>query len=182
MLVAGYGVTAKVIMVVTLISIGIGSGVQPFFGYCFGAKEKKRLISGIRFSLIFSLVFCLAVSALCFAFAGPIVKVFLSDMTAVNSGVHFTRILMSTTWLIGAYMICQITLQAAGAATPALLSSVLRQAVIFIPAVFIMKRILGVDGLIWAQPIVDVLSLVIIIIMLKSRIKKTDFTKPEESV
>ena len=182
MLVAGYGVTAKVIMVVTLISIGIGSGVQPFFGYCFGAKEKKRLIHGIRFSLIFSLVFCLAVSALCFAFAGPIVKVFLSDMTAVNSGVHFTRILMSTTWLIGAYMICQITLQAAGAATPALLSSVLRQAVIFIPAVFIMKRILGVDGLIWAQPIVDVLSLVIIIIMLKSRIKKTDFTKPEESV
>lgn len=176
MLVAGYGVTAKVIMIVTLIGIGIGSGVQPFLGYCYGAKEKKRLISGITFSAGFGLVFCLIISALCFIFAEPIVRVFLTDMTALDSGVHFTRILMSTAWLIGAFAICQNTLQAIGAATPALLASIFRQGIIFIPAVFIMKAIMGIDGLIWAQPVADVLSLVIVIIMLKSRIDKTDFS------
>ena len=179
MLVAGYGVTAKVIMIVTLIGIGIGSGVQPFLGYCYGAKEKERLTKGIRFSTVFGLLFCLVVSALCYIFAEPIVRVFLTDMTALASGVHFTRILMSTAWLIGAFAICQNTLQAVGAATPALLASIFRQGVIFIPAVFILKAIIGVDGLIWAQPVADVLSLAIVILMLRQKIRKTDFSKME---
>ncbi len=179
MLVAGYGVTAKIIMIVTLIGIGIGSGVQPFLGFCYGAKEKERLVKGIRFSALFGLVFCAVISALCYIFAEPIVKVFLTDMTALGSGVHFTRILMSTAWLIGAFAICQNTLQAVGAATPALLASIFRQGVIFIPAVFIMKAIIGVDGLIWAQPIADILSLVIVIFMLWRKIRKTDFSVKE---
>ena len=176
MLVAGYGVTAKVIMIVTLIGIGIGSGVQPFLGYCYGAKEKKRLTQGIRFSALFGLVFCFAVSAVCYIFAEQIVRVFLTDAAALDAGVHFTRILMSTAWLIGAFAICQNTLQAVGAATAALLASLFRQGIIFIPAVFILKTLIGVDGLLWAQPVADVLSLVLVILMLWRKIRKTDFT------
>ncbi len=175
MLVAGYGVTAKVIMIVTLIGIGIGSGVQPFLGYCFGAKEKQRLIGGVRFSALFGLVFCAAISALCYIYSKPIVKIFLTDATALESGVHFIHILMSTAWLIGAFVVCQNTLQAIGAATPALLASIFRQGVIFIPAVFIMQSIIGVDGLIWAQPVADILSLAVVIIMLCRKIRKTNF-------
>ena len=177
MLVAGYGVTAKVIMIVTLIGIGVGSGVQPFIGYCFGAKDKERMTKGIRFSAFFGLLLCFAVSALCYIFAEPIVKVFLTDASALDAGVRFTRILMSTAWLIGAFAICQNSLQAIGAATPALLASIFRQGIIFIPAVFILKSMLGVDGLIWAQPVADVLSLLIVYLMLKRSIKKADFTK-----
>lgn len=180
MLVAGYGVTAKVIMIVTLIGIGIGSGVQPFLGYCYGAREKKRLIKAIRFSSVFGLVFCAIISILCSVFAEPIVKIFLTDTSALNSGVHFTRILMSTAFLIGAFAICQNTLQAVGAALPALSASIFRQGIIFIPALFIMKSILGVDGLIWAQPIADILSLIIVIFMLWYKIKKTDFSTKTE--
>ena len=124
-------------------------------------------------------MFCAAVSALCTIFAEPIVKVFLTDMTALESGVRFTRILMSTAWLIGAFAICQNTLQAIGAATPALLASIFRQGVIFIPAVFVMKAIIGVDGLIWAQPVADVLSLAVVILMLWLKIRKTDFSVSE---
>lgn len=174
MLVAGYGVTAKVIMIVTLIGIGIGSGVQPFLGYCYGAKEKDRLVKGIRFSAFFGLVFCAVISLLCYILAEPIVKIFLTNLTALDSGVHFTRILMSTAWLIGAFAICQNTLQAVGAAVPALLASIFRQGIIFIPALFIMKLLIGADGLIWAQPVADVLSLVIVIFMLSVKIRRMD--------
>ena len=181
MFVAGYGVTAKVLMIVTMIGIGVGSGVQPLLGYCYGARNRERLIGSIRFAVIFALTLCLVISVVCYLFAGPIVKVFLTNDEAYQSGIHFTRILMSTAWLIGAFAICQNTLQAIGAATPALLASVFRQGVIFIPAMFAMKAILGVDGLIWAQPVADVLSLVIVIVMLAYRIKKTDFSqKPAE--
>jgi len=176
MMVAGYGVTAKVIMIVTLIGIGIGSGVQPFLGYCYGAKNKERLEKGIFFSAAFGLAFCAVISLLCYIFATPIVKVFLTDMTALGSGVHFTRILMSTAWLIGAFVICQNTLQAIGSATPALFASLFRQGIIFIPAMFILKAIIGVDGLIWAQPVADILSLIVVIFMLWKKIRNTNFS------
>ena len=177
--VAGYGVTSKVLMIVTLIGIGIGSGVQPLLGYCYGAKNRERLTKSIRFSVLFGLGACLLVSVLCFVFAGPIVRVFLTKEEAYQSGIRFTRILMSSAWLIGAFAICQNTLQAMGAATPALLASVFRQGVIFIPALFVMQAILGVDGLIWAQPVADVLSLALVIFLLVRKIRKTDFTPAE---
>lgn len=58
---------------------------------------------------------------------------------------------------------------------------IFRQGVIFIPALFLMKAIIGVDGLIWAQPVADVLSLAIVLFMLWRKISRTDFSKPEQS-
>lgn len=170
--VAGYGVTSKVFMIVTLLGIGIGSGAQPFFGYCFGAKNKERLIGGIKFSTLFATAVCIVAAALCFIFAGPIVKIFLTDEAAYSSAISFTRILMCTAWLIGPFAICQTTLQGMGAATPSLLAVLIRQGIILIPAVFIMNSLVGMNGLIWAQPIADVLSLIIIIVMVIAKIKK----------
>ena len=55
---------------------------------------------------------------------------------------------------------------------PALLASIIRQAVIFIPAMFILQGIFGASGLIWAQPVADVLSLVVVAVMLAVKIRK----------
>lgn len=38
-----------------------------------------------------------------------------------------------------------------------------RQGIIYIPALFILEAILGVNGLIWAQPAADILSLLLAI-------------------
>ncbi len=55
------------------------------------------------------------------------------------------------------------TLQAMGAATPSLIVNLSRQGLLFIPLLFIMESMLGMNGLIWAQPVVDVLSLMLAI-------------------
>ena len=49
-----------------------------------------------------------------------------------------------------------------GAATAALIVNLSRQGIIYIPAVFIMQTLLGITGLVWAQPVADVLSLVLV--------------------
>lgn len=48
-----------------------------------------------------------------------------------------------------------------GAATAALVINVGRQGIIFIPVLFILKVAMGMNGLVWAQPMTDVVSLVI---------------------
>ena len=42
MALAGIGVAMKVTMITSMISMGIGQGVQPLLGYCVGAKQWQR--------------------------------------------------------------------------------------------------------------------------------------------
>lgn len=75
--------------------------------------------------------------------------------------------------MTGGFVVLQNTLQAMGEASAALWASLFRQAIIYIPMLFIMKSIMGCDGLIWAQPVCDVISIVIIAVMVIKKLKKT---------
>ncbi|MEY8395454.1 hypothetical protein AALB64_11645 [Lachnospiraceae bacterium 45-P1] len=63
-------------------------------------------------------------------------------------------------------------LQAMGAATASLVTNLSRQGIIFIPALFILKAILGLTGLIWAQPVADILSIALAAILYINTFKK----------
>lgn len=171
--VPAYGVTSKILMIVSMIGIGISAGVQPILGFCYGAKVKDRFMKILKFSLFFTTGVCLVIAVICLAFTGPIVNALLNEKDALEAGIHFTRIMLITVWLTGTFVVLQNTLQATGAAFAALMSSLLRQAIIYIPLLFIMKSIMGCDGLIWAQPVCDILSIFIITGMVISKIKKS---------
>ena len=49
-------------------------------------------------------------------------------------------------------------LQGMGAATAALIVNLSRQGLIYIPALFILEAAMGMNGLLWAQPVADLLS------------------------
>ncbi|MEA4912105.1 MAG: MATE family efflux transporter [Oscillospiraceae bacterium] len=180
MAVAGYGVAAKVLMIVTLIGIGIGQGIQALLGYCYGAKNHRRFQSSLRFSLVFGLVLCSLTALICYAFTGPIVKAFLSDPEALEYGIRFSRIMLTTAWLFGAYYVLMNAMQALGAATPSLMVSVCRQGFIYIPAVYILGAALGMSGLVWAQPLADVLSLLITVILFASAMRRAKWDPVDE--
>lgn len=52
-----------------------------------------------------------------------------------------------------------------GAAVPALIINISRQGFIYIPLLYVMNSILEVNGLLWAQPVADILSLILAIIL-----------------
>ena len=54
-------------------------------------------------------------------------------------------------------------LQARGAATESLIVNISRQELIYIPSMFILGAIFHEPGLSWAQPVADVLSLLLAI-------------------
>lgn len=94
-----------------------------------------------------------------FRFVNQIVGAFLTDANAYSYTVQFSCILLTTSSLFGVFYVLINTLQAVGAATPALVINLSRQGIIFIPALIILQAAIGITGLVWAQPVADILSI-----------------------
>lgn len=171
MAVAGYGVAMKITMITGMICIGFGQGIQPLLGYCVGAKNWKRYKESLRFSIIFGFGLSTAMTVLCYVFNQQIVGAFLSEQEALSYGIRFSRILLTTSFLFGMFYVLSNALQAMGAATSALIINMSRQGLIYIPAIFILQVAVGIDGLLWAQPVADVLSVILVIILYRMTLK-----------
>ena len=163
--VAGMGVASKVTMITGMICIGLGQGVQPLLGYCIGAKMWERFKKALTFSLGFALVIGVVMTGLCYLLTEQIVNLVLTNAAAFDYGCRFARILLTTSFLFGVYYVLSNTLQAMGAATPSLIINLSRQGLLFIPILFVLEAALGLDGLLWAQPVVDVLSILLGIVL-----------------
>ena len=160
MAIAAMGVAMKVVTITGMVSMGLGQGVQPVLGYCVGAELWDRFKKVLRFSLVFAFLLSAVLTGICYLFTNQIVSAFLTDTTAFGYAVQFSRILLTTSFLFGVFYVLTNALQAMGAATAALVINVSRQGIIFIPALFILKAVMGMTGMVWAQPVADIDSLV----------------------
>ena len=161
MAVAGIGVAMKVVTITGMVCMGLGQGIQPLLGYCAGAKLWNRFKKTLRFSLIFSFALGAVLTIFCYLFVDSIVGVFLTNASACAYAVRFSRILLTTSSLFGIFYVLMGALQAVGAATSALIINLSRQGIIFIPTLFILQSAIGITGLAWAQPVADVLSIIL---------------------
>lgn len=181
MAVAGYGVAMKITMITGMICIGFGQGIQPLLGYCVGAKNWKRYKESLRFSVIFGFGLSTVMTILCYVFDQQIVGVFLSEPNALSYGVQFSKILLTTNFLFGMFYVLSNALQAMGAATSALIINISRQGLIYIPAIFVLQAVIGMHGLLWAQPVADVLSVILVIILYRITLKKKMVEKSDHN-
>lgn len=172
MALAGVGVAMKVTMMTGMVCIGLGQGIQPLLGYCVGAKKWKRYKSVLRFSLVFAFALSTVLTVVCYLFTNQIVSAFLTDQVAYEYGVSFSRILLSTSFLFGVFYVLTNALQASGAAAESLIVSISRQGLIYIPAMFALDVVFHEAGLIWAQPVADILSLVMAILLYARKSKR----------
>ncbi len=165
MAVAGIGVAMKVTMMTGMICIGFGQRIQPLLGYCVGAGLWDRFKKVMRFSMWFSLGLSAVMTGLCYLLTNQIVSVFLTDLAAFDYAVEFVSILLTTSFLFGIFYVLSNALQAMGAATQALIINLSRQGIIYIPALFLLEAALGITGLVWAQPVADVLSTALVVFL-----------------
>ena len=172
MALAGVGVAMKVTMMTGMVCIGLGQGVQPLLGYCVGAKNSQRYRGVFRFSVIFAFALSAVLTAVCYAFLPQIVSAFLTDASAFEYAVSFSKILLCTGVLFGVFYVLINALQACGAATESLIVNISRQGLIYIPAMFALGAVFNETGLIWAQPVADVLSFVLAAVLYYRRVGK----------
>ena len=166
MAVAGLGVAMKVNMIVVMLLIGLGTGVQPLLGYCYGAGNKKRYMAVLRFSLCLALVLSLIMTFICYTFAGDLVTLILDEANAYEFGMSFSRIYILSGPVMGILFVMINAIQSTGAALPSLILSISRQGLLYMPILFIFTKVFDeAKMMVLAQPVTDYLAATLAIIL-----------------
>lgn len=158
---AAMNVAMKASMVIILLQMGLGQGIQPLLGYHYGSKNFERFKEVVRFTIYCTVFLGSILSAICWIYADLIVKKFIDNSTVVEYGTIMVKALLVSGPIVGILFIFTNALQAMGKAKPSFILSLSRQGIIFIPLLFILNVLLGFSGIIYAQPITDFLSLLI---------------------
>ena len=170
------GVASKVIMMVVLVQLGLGQGIQPLLGYCYGARRWDRFKAVMRLSLLAGLGMGISLTLLCGWFSDSLVACFIDSESIREYGVPFVRTLLLSGPVMGVLFIYINALQAVGAAGYSFLLSISRQGIIFIPCLLLFDRLFRLGGAVAAQPVADVLSLLLAVCLFlrtKKRMKET---------
>lgn len=159
--VAAMGVAMKANMLVVLLQIGLCAGIQPLIGYNYGAGNKKRLMKVFWFTGACAVVMGTLLTVFMVIAREGIIQAFINDEAVIDYGIQMVIALQISGPVIGILFLCINVLQGMGKALPSLILTICRQGLIFIPLVFLLNGLFGLEGVIYAQPGADFVSIVL---------------------
>lgn len=162
--VAAMGAVIRIMTVVTYVVFGFLKGFQPFAGYNYGAKKYERLKKSIRLCMIWSTVFCIVAAIVLFIFADPIVSLFGTDTEMVDIAAKALRLNAVLFITFGFQMVYASLYLAIGKSLVGSVLSLSRQGIFFFPLVLVLPHVMGLTGVVWVQPMADLLTTILTIV------------------
>ena len=164
--IAGMGAVTRVTSMGTLVVFGFLKGFQPIAGFSYGAKKFDRLREAIKTSIIWSTSFCLVVGLVMAVFSMQIISQFTegdNQMILVGQKSLFANGI--TFILFGFYTVYSSLFLALVKGAAGFFLGACRQGVCFVPVILLLPMVWGMNGILYAQPIADVISVVITVFM-----------------
>lgn len=177
--VAAMGVAMKANMLVVMLQIGLAQGIQPLIGYCYGPHNFTRMRKSIRFGMMCNIIIGGAVTVFYIVFRRNVIGVFIDDPSVIEYGVKMLTALMVPGTVLGIMFIINFAFQGMGKGAQSLILAGSRQGLIYLPMLLIMNYFVGLEGIIWAQPVADLCSVVLAVIMFSSTMKKIKKENPD---
>jgi putative MATE family efflux protein len=159
--VAAVGLVIRVSDFAFMPVMGVSQGLLPIIGYCFGAGNFRRLWSAVKKAITALLVLLTVVTIGMEIWTPQIIGIFTKDKELLDVAVPAMRIMLSTMIVIGPSMITITTLQGLGKGKTALLLSLMRQFIVFVPLLFLFRAIWGLNGVWFCSPVADTLGVLI---------------------
>ena len=156
--VAAMGIVLKIVTLGTNVVFGFVKGLQPMAGYNYGACNFQRLREAVRCSLILTTSFCVLWSTFILVFASPVISCFGKDETMQEIAQIALRANTLMFFTFGFQFVYSMLYMAIGRARQSLLFNIGRQGLFFIPAILLLPSYWGLDGVLYAQPVSDVLA------------------------
>lgn len=163
--IAGMGVVTRLISMGSLTVFGFIKGFQPIAGFSYGARNITRLNNAIKISIIWSTVFCTIYGLVLALLSTPIASQFSENIEMITIASNSLKINGITFILFGFYTVYSSLFLALGKGKEGFILGACRQGICFIPVILIAPMICGLNGILYAQPIADVLSVIITIFM-----------------
>lgn len=174
--VGAFGICNKIVFIFVMINMGMNQGMFPIAGYNYGAHNYDRLITVLKYTMV--IAFCITTLGWIVAQTLPYecARLFTTDETLIKIAERAIRITMLVFPVVGIQMVCTGFFQSIGKAKVSMLLSLSRQLLFFLPMLLILPNFYQVDGVWMAQPISDVISVVVAVVMLTNYIKKLKTT------
>ena len=163
---AAMGPVTKIMSMGTLIVFGFLKGFQPIAGFSYGAKKIDRLQEAIKTSILWSTAFCVIFGLLASVFSKEIMSMFTEEdweMIAIGSAALRANGLSFI--LFGFYTVYSFLFLVMGKAKEGCILGACRQGICFVPVILILPVFWGLNGVLYAQPVADVLTAAVTALM-----------------
>jgi putative MATE family efflux protein len=169
---SAFGILQRVMMFATMPAMVTGQGVQPILGYNYGAKRYKLAIKALKIASIASTSFSLVAFAVLYFIPASIISIFNTDPALVDAGVHVSRLMFLSMPLMGLVMVGSTSFMSIGKAAQAFITAIARPVGFMLPAVFILPKLLGLNGVFLSFPVSDLLTLALTVVLIIPIIKE----------
>lgn len=176
--IAGMGAVTRVVSMGSLMVFGFIKGFQPIAGYSYGTKKFDRLQEAVKTSILWSTVFCVIYGLVMTAFSKEIISQFTKgDIEMIRVGTESLRINGISFILFGFYTVYSSLFLALGKGLAGFILGACRQGICFVPVILICPQLWGINGILYVQPVADVLSAIITVFMALGLHKELAATK-----
>lgn len=167
------GIVMKIVMILGSVCIGIGVGSQPILGFNYGAGKYKRIRDTYFKAIIYATVSISVGWLVCQTMPHLTLRLFGSgNAQFTRFAVKCMRIYLGGLFCAGFQIVSTNYFQATGQPLKASLLSMLRQLIILIPLLLILPLFFGLDGILYAGPVADIGSAVIVACFIIPSMKK----------
>ena len=184
-LAAGYGDAALAAIGIVLkaerlpqqVGIGLCLGMVPLVAYSYALRDRERVRQIMAYTLKAGFAVAL-VSITAYELLAPqIVRLFIADPETLAIGTGFLRVRTVAAAIMFFCFFAVFLFQGFGDGKRSTVLAVLRWAVLNIPMLYLFNAVFGMYGLVWAQVVSDVITVIIsftIILLFLRRWQKTE--------
>lgn len=156
--IAALGIVMRVSDFAYMPIMGVSNGLLPIIGFCFGAGNYKRLWQALKQATMGITVLLLLITILIEIFCPQLIGIFSKEPALRSNAVTAMRISMISMTFIGFNILVTTTFQGLSRGTTALVLSLVKQFIVFVPLLYLCRHLWGLTGIWISWPIADSFS------------------------
>jgi Na+-driven multidrug efflux pump len=168
--IAVMGVIFTILMLTFMPMIGLNHGTQPIIGFNYGARNYRRVLNAVSLNLLIATGICLTMYTVINLIPQWLFVPFSSNEQFVKTGAAALRKFMFLMPLIGTIFVTTNYFQSIARPKIAVFISMIRQVIVLVPAILILPRFFGVDGIWYSGPASDVAAFIAASILMTNEI------------
>ena len=153
---------------------GMSQGLQPVIGANFGAKQYGRVKDTMKIFMYGATILAAASWIPSMFCSDTLLSLFSVRHEIIEAGVKNFKMFYSTFILYGIMIMTLTFFQSIGDGKKAGIIVLLRQLVLFIPAILLLPQLFGASAVWWAEPIVDFTMIIAGLFLMLNVIRKME--------